>query len=134
MSSCYFLDPARVAVGADPQRGSNERSGATCAMLDRWGFLESVKFTTRYVLPVVPSVGMEELTAGDALQTHPLCLAVADRIRHARPTVPSRIRGWFDWMRPSTVATWVRVLSWLFLSLATGTIFAKMSRTPRRTG
>jgi len=134
MSSCYFVDPARVEVGPDYRRSFDDNPAAICATLDRWGFLESVKFTTRYVLPVVPSVGMVQLGAADVLQTHPLCLAVADRIRHPRPTVPSRIRGWFDWMRPSTVATWVRVLSWLFLSLATGTIFAKMSRTPRRTG
>jgi hypothetical protein len=124
LSSLYFLDPARVDVGAAYESMVRDRPESVCATLNRWGFLESVKFTTRYVLPVVPSVGMEELVAADEPQTHPWC--------RGNPPVTSRQRAWLDWFRPSTIATGVRVLSWLLLSLATGTIFAKMSRTPRR--
>jgi hypothetical protein len=65
---------------------------------------------------------MEDLAAADQLQSHASCAGLAQQ------TQAGDRRALF---RPSTVATFVRVLSWLFLSLTTGTIFAKMSRTPR---
>jgi hypothetical protein len=134
ISSCYFADPARIDVAPGYRKAFTDEPAPICATLDHWNAAESLKFTTRYVLPVIPSVGMEQLEAADGFQTHPLCLATSDRIEHERPTLTSRIRHAFDWLRPSTAATWARLLSWLFLSLATGTIFAKMSRTPRARG
>jgi hypothetical protein len=134
ISSCYFADPARIAVAPGDRPSFAEDPAPICAILDHWSAAESLKFTTRYVLPVIPSVGMEQLEAADGPEAHPRCLSTSDRIAHERPTVASRIRHAFDWLRPSTAATWARLLSWLFLSLATGTIFAKMSRTPRSRG
>jgi hypothetical protein len=134
ISSCYFADPARIDVVPGYRSGFVAEPAPICASLDHWNGLSSLKFTTRYVLPVISSVGFEQLEAADDLQTHRLCLAASDRIAHERPTLASRIRHGFDWLRPSTAATWARLLAWLFLSLATGTIFAKMSRTPRARG
>jgi hypothetical protein len=134
MSSCYFADPARVDVASQYRRAFLDHPEPVCALLDHWTFFDSMKLTTRYVLPVVPSVGLDEVDASDELETHPLCIGAAERIRSAPRDPVARIRASFDWFRPSTVAAWARLLSWIFLSLATGTIFAKMSRTPRARG
>lgn len=130
-SSCYFADPARLDVGAFYRVNVERNPASFCATLADWDFWDGMKFTTRFVLPVVPPVGLDEIDAADERQRHTRCLAAAARISNARPSVASWLRSRVDWFRPSTVAAWVRVLSWLFLSLATGTIFAKLSRTPR---
>jgi len=122
LATLYFTNPARVAIAAENARDAAAPTGSACATLGDWTFWDSLHFSTRYVLPIVPSVGMEDLSAADQLQTHSSCPAVAAR---------SQSKTWLDWLRPSTFATLVRILSWLFLSLATGTIFAKLSRVPR---
>jgi hypothetical protein len=111
------------------QSFANNPTGV-CAALNHWGPWEALKFTTRYILPAVSSVGMEELMAADEPRSHTSCLAASQRIQSS--PLLKQSRRWLSWLRPSTAATWTRVLSWLFLSLSTGTIFAKMSRTPRR--
>jgi len=121
-ASLYFVNPARVAIAAEQERQAAAQIAAGCATLGRWTFWDSMHFSARYVIPIVPSVGMEDLSAADQLQTHSSCPEVAAR---------SNAKRWLDWLRPSTFATVVRILSWLFLSLATGTIFAKLSRVPR---
>jgi hypothetical protein len=120
LAALYFTNPARIAV--ENQTASAQQAASACATFGNWSFWDSLHFSTRYVLPIVPSVGMEDLSAADRLQTHSSCPAIAAR---------SSSSSWLDWLRPSTFATIVRILSWLFLSLVTGTIFAKLSRVPR---
>jgi hypothetical protein len=122
LAALYFANPARIAVAAENETGAAQQIASACATLGNWSFWDSLHFSTRYVLPIVPSVGMEDLSAADQLQTHRSCPAITAR---------SSSKTWLDWLRPSTFATIVRILSWLFLSLVTGTIFAKLSRVPR---
>ena len=91
LSTWYFFDPSRIDIAAMYKRNFAERPQPICSVLNNWGVWESAKFTARYVLPVVPSVGFDELDAGDDLDPLDVsrCRRANSRFRKHRRLVPA---------------------------------------------
>jgi hypothetical protein len=133
-----FSDVRRVDVATLQQPLFRQDPAPLCAVLGGWDGWDAVKFSLRFALPLVPTVGYDAFDAAAAPQAAERCPALAEAAAAtaARPPAPlvtllRPLHGLLDLASPAWLATLLQLAAWLLLSLVTGSVFARMSAAPK---